>query len=47
MTEQEKIEFLIKLLNNQKFELTLKEANDLLVSYKWLHEMKQKSQGTK
>jgi hypothetical protein len=47
MTEQEKIDFLLKILNNQKFELTLKEANDLLVAYKWLYEMKQKSAESK
>lgn len=44
MTDLEKIDFLIKLLNNQKFELSLKEANDLLVAYKWLYELKKEQE---
>ena len=38
MGEKESCEFLIKILNTNKFELTLKDANSLMSSYKWLFE---------
>lgn len=47
MTELEKCEFLVDLLNKVKVELDIREASAFLSSYKWLYEhhmkLKQKS----
>jgi len=36
MTDLEKIEFLMVLLKEEKFEMDLKKAHALVCSYKWL-----------
>lgn len=36
MSEKEKIEFLLKLLREEKFEMGVDRASALLQSYKWL-----------
>lgn len=36
MTEKEKIDFLIKLLQTEKFEMNLERASALVQSFRWL-----------
>lgn len=45
MSELEKIDFLIKLLNREKFTLSLEESAQLLQAYKWLYELQLKTKG--
>ncbi len=42
MNDQEKCEFLMKLLNEYKFKLDVRGASALLASYKWLFELNEK-----
>lgn len=36
MSEMERIEYLLELIKNSKYKLTVNEANKLVLSYKWL-----------
>jgi hypothetical protein len=47
MSELEKIDFLIKLLNKEKFTLSLEESAQLLQAYKWLYELSAKAKEKK